>query len=112
MLRLLTGERIKTGRGAHNFRALGDHRYIFVSNRVEDTISIIDQTTLENVGTIAVPGGPDCMEVTADGKTMWATLRFIKKVAVIDIASRKVIKLIPVGRSPHGVFFINHSAGI
>ncbi len=107
-----TVKRIKTGRGAHNFRALGDHRYIFVSNRVEDTISIIDQTTLENVGTIAVPGGPDCMEVTADGKTMWATLRFIKKVAVIDIASRKVIKLIPVGRSPHGVFFINHSAGI
>lgn len=105
-----TVKRIKTGRGAHNFRALGDNRTIFVSNRVENTINVIDQTTLENVGTIDVPGGPDCMEITADGKTMWVTLRFVRKVAVIDIASRKIVKLIPVGRSPHGVYFINHSA--
>ena len=104
-----TVKRIKAGAGTHNFRALGDKRYTFVSNRISNTINIIDQNTLENVGTIDVPGGPDCMEITADGKTMWVTLRWIKKVAVIDIASRKVIKLIPVGRSPHGVYFINHS---
>jgi YVTN family beta-propeller protein len=104
-----TVKRIKAGAGTHNFRALGDKRHIFVSNRISNTINIIDQNTLENVGTIDVPGGPDCMEVTADGKTMWVTLRWIKKVAVIDIASRKVIQLIPVGRSPHGVYFINHA---
>jgi YVTN family beta-propeller protein len=102
-----TVKRIKAGDGAHNFRALGDKRHTFVSNRVSNTINIIDELTLENVGTIKVPGGPDCMELTADGKTLWATLRWIKKVAVIDVASRKVIKLIPVGRSPHGVFFAN-----
>jgi len=28
---------------------------------------------------------------------------------VIDVAKKKVIKLIPVGRSPHGVYFINHA---
>ncbi|WP_317202050.1 cytochrome D1 domain-containing protein [Janthinobacterium sp.] len=104
-----TVKRIKAGAGTHNFRALGDKRHTFVSNRVSNTINIIDQQTLENVGTINVPGGPDCMEVSADGKTMWVTLRWIKKVAVIDLATRKVIKLIPVGRSPHGVYFINHS---
>ena len=102
-------KRIKAGAGTHNFRALGDKRHTFVSNRVSNTINIIDQQTLENVGTINVPGGPDCMEITADGKTMWVTLRWIKKVAVIDLATRKVIKLIPVGRSPHGVYFVNHS---
>jgi YVTN family beta-propeller protein len=100
-----TVKRIKAGDGAHNFRALGDKRHTFVSNRVSNTINIIDQQKLENVGTINVPGGPDCMELTADGKTLWVTLRWIKKVAVIDVASRKVVKLIPVGRSPHGVFF-------
>jgi YVTN family beta-propeller protein len=26
---------------------------------------------------------------------------------VIDVGSRKVLKFIPVGRSPHGVFFAN-----
>lgn len=100
---------IKTGEGAHNFRSLGDKRYVFVSNRVSNTINIIDQQTLENVGTIKVPGGPDCMELTDDGKTLWVTLRWIKQVAVIDVASRKVIKMIPVGRSPHGVYFMNHA---
>jgi len=105
-----TVKRIKAGAGTHNFRAQGDGRLTYVSNRVSNTINIIDQKTLENVGTINVPGGPDCMEITRDGKTMWATLRWIKKVAVIDLQQRKVVKLIPVGRSPHGVFFANSSA--
>jgi YVTN family beta-propeller protein len=103
-------KRIKAGAGTHNFRAQGDNRLTYVSNRVSNTINIIDQKTLENVGTINVPGGPDCMEITEDGKTMWVTLRWIKKVAVIDLPSRKVVKMIPVGRSPHGVFFANSSA--
>ena len=102
-----TVKHIKAGQGAHNFRAAGDGRYTYVSNRVSNSINIIDQKTLENVGQINVPGGPDCMEITADGKTMWVTLRWIKKVAVIDLTSKKVVKLIPVGRSPHGVFFFN-----
>lgn len=104
-----TVKRIKAGLGTHNFRALGDRRHIFVSNRTSNEINILDQQTLEMVGNIAVPGGPDCMEVSADGKTLWATLRWIKKVAVVDIPSRKVIRLIPVGRSPHGVFFANRA---
>jgi len=105
-----TVKRIKAGAGTHNFRSAGDGRYTYVSNRVSNSINIIDQKTLENVGQINVPGGPDCMEITADGKTMWTTLRWIKKVAVIDLPSRKVIKMIPVGRSPHGVFFANSAS--
>lgn len=104
-----TIKRIKAGEGTHNFRSMGDKRHVFVSNRVSSTINIIDQQTLSNVGTIDVPGGPDCMELSADGKTLWTTLRWVKKVAVIDVASKKVIKLIPVGRSPHGVYFNNHA---
>lgn len=103
-------KQIKTGEGAHNFRALGDGRTTFVSNRVAGTICILDQKTLTNIGTINVAGGPDDMEVSADGKTLWTTLRWTRQVAVIDIASRKVIKKIQVGRSPHGIYFANHSA--
>jgi YVTN family beta-propeller protein len=105
-----TVKKIKAGEGAHNFLPMGDKRHTFVSNRLANTINIIDQQTLTNVGTINVPGGPDCMELTGDGKTLWATLRWIKKVAVIDVASKKVVKLIPVGRSPHGVYFNNHAS--
>ena len=97
---------IKTGRAAHNFRPLGDKRHIFLTNRVESTISLIDMDKLEKVADITgLPAGPDCMDVTADGKELWVTFRFSKKVGVIDIASRKLITTIPVGKSPHGIFF-------
>jgi YVTN family beta-propeller protein len=97
---------IKTGKGAHNFRPLGDKRHIFLTNRVDSTISIIDMEKLEKVADIkGLPSGPDCMDVTADGKELWVTFRFAKKVGIIDIASRKLISTIPVGKSPHGIFF-------
>lgn len=100
-------KRIPTAKGAHNFRPLGDGRHLLVSNRVENSISVIDQSTLERKYDIPVPGGPDCMEVTADGKLIWVTQRWVKQVAVVDVAQRRVIATIPVGRSPHGIFFAN-----
>jgi len=97
-------KRIATGKGAHNFRPLGDGRHVFVTNRVENTVSVIDMQTLEKKYDIKVPNGPDCMEVSADGKTLWVTQRFGKSVAVIDIPARQVVASIPVGKSPHGIF--------
>lgn len=100
-------KRINTGKGAHNFRPLGDKKHVFVSNRVASTISLINMQTLEKVGDITgLPAGPDDMEITPDGKTLWVTLRFSKKVGVIDIPSMKLVAVIPVGKSPHGVFFM------
>jgi DNA-binding beta-propeller fold protein YncE len=100
-------KRIVTGKGAHNFRPLGDGRYVFVGNRVAGTVSLIDQLALEKTADIAVPHGPDCMEVSADRKWLWVTQRWGKSVAVVDIDARSVAKTIPVGRSPHGIFFAN-----
>ena len=99
-------KRITTGKGAHNFRPLGDKKHVFVSNRIASTISLINMQTLEKVGDITgLPAGPDDMEITPDGKTMWVTFRFSKKVGVIDIPTMKLVTVIPVGKSPHGVFF-------
>jgi YVTN family beta-propeller protein len=50
------------------------------------------------------------MELTADGKTLYVTSRWIKKLAVVDMATRTVVKQIRVGRSPHGVYFDAHAA--
>jgi len=99
-------KRIPTGKGAHNFRPLGDKKHVFVTNRIASSISLINMQTLEKVGDITgLPAGPDDMEITPDGKTLWVTLRFSKKVGVIDIPSMKLVSVIPVGKSPHGVFF-------
>ena len=100
---------LPTGQGAHAFRALGDRRHVLVSNRVANTISQIDYTTLQVVATLPGPSGPDCMEVTADGKTILVASRWARKLSVIDIASGKVLRQVPVGKSPHGVWTLDHA---
>ena len=100
---------IPTGEGAHAFRALGDGRHVFVSNRVANTISKIDLQTLSVVSQFNAPGGPDCMEVSADMKTLMVSSRWIKKVSIIDIQSGALTKQVNVGRSPHGVWTLDHA---
>jgi YVTN family beta-propeller protein len=100
---------IKTGAGAHAFRSVGDKRHVYVSNRVANSISKLDLQSLEVVATFAVPGGPDCMEVSADGKLLMVTSRWAKKLTVIDTQSKKIVKQINVGRSPHGVWTLDHA---
>jgi YVTN family beta-propeller protein len=100
---------VKTGLGAHAFRAVGDKRHVFVSNRVANTISKIDLQTFEVVASYAAPGGPDCMDVSADGKLLMVTSRWAKKLTVIDTETRKIVRQVNVGRSPHGVWTLDHA---
>jgi YVTN family beta-propeller protein len=100
---------IPTGAGAHSFRAVGDRRHVLVSNRVANTISQIDYQTLTVVDTFPVPAGPDDIEISADGKTLMVASRWAKKLTVIDAATRKVTRQVNVGKSPHGVWTLNHA---
>jgi YVTN family beta-propeller protein len=100
---------ISTGEGAHAFRALGDGRHVFVGNRVANTVNKIDYLKLESVGQFKAPGGPDCMEVTADGKLLLVSSRWIKKVSVIDIATGQLVRQVKVGKSPHGIWTLDHA---
>jgi YVTN family beta-propeller protein len=102
-------KKLPTGKGAHAFRALGDRKHVLVSNRVANTVSQIDYTSLQVVAEFPGPSGPDCMEVTADGKLILLASRWARKLTVIDIATRKVIRQVPVGKSPHGVWTLDHA---
>lgn len=101
-------ERITTGAGAHSFRALGDRRHIFVSNRAGNTISEIDYVECKVVATFPAPSGPDDMEITPDGKTMMVASRWAGKLSVIDLQTHKLMRQIRVGKSPHGVWTLDH----
>lgn len=96
--------RIRTGRGAHNFLLTPDGKTLYVSNRVAGTISILNPDTLDITGTLVAPGGPDDMALSADEKELWVTGRWRAAVFVIDRASGTVKTMIPVGRSPHGIY--------
>lgn len=102
--------RIKTGNGAHAFRAQGDGQHLFVSNRVANTISRIDMNTFTVTDTYNVPGGPDCMEMLADGKTLLVSSRWVGRLSVLDLETGKVARQVKVGKSPHGVWTLNHAA--
>ncbi len=102
-------KRIETGDGAHAFRSAGDRRHVFVSNRVANTISKIDTQELSVVDRYPAPGGPDCMELLADGKTLLVTSRWARKLTFIDTSTRRVIRQVPVGKSPHGVWTLDHA---
>ena len=105
-----TVKRITTARGAHNFLPRGDGRHVFVSNRtVNGSISLLDMQNLSVVENYDVPGGPDDMEIREDGKELWATARFARKVQVVNLEQKKLSHSIRVGRSPHGVSFISHA---
>lgn len=104
--RLIT--RLKTNKGAHAFRSQGDSRHVFVSNRAANTISRIDTKTLTVVAEYPAPGGPDCMDMLNDGKTLLVTSRWIRKLSVIDIDKKEVVRQVNVGRSPHGVWTLDH----
>ena len=105
-------KRITTGKGAHAFRARGDQRHVFVSNRVANTISVIDTQTLAVLDQYAAPGGPDCMELLSDQRTLLVTCRWARKLTYIDTEDKRIVRQVVVGRSPHGVWTLAHAGRI
>ena len=100
---------IKTDKGAHAFRATGDGKHLFVSNRVANTISKIDMQSQTVVDKYPGPSGPDCMDVTPDGRYILLSSRWAGKMSVIDTQERKVVTQVKVGKSPHGIWTLDHA---
>lgn len=104
---LLAG-RFHTGEGAHSFRSLGDGRHVLVSNRAGNTISKLDLVDWKVLEDYPAPSGPDDMELLTDDRTLLVTSRWAGKLSVIDREKRKVVAQVRVGRSPHGVWTLDH----
>ena len=49
------------------------------------------------------------MDVSRDGKFIYVTSRWARKLTVIDMAARKVVRQVNVGKSPHGVWTLDHA---
>ncbi len=98
-------QRIFTGKGAHNiFRMPNDDKRVLITNRVDGSMSIFDLDKLEVVDRIKVPGGPDDVDFSPDGKTVWVTQRWRRRITAVDLVARKIMGSIVVGRSPHGIY--------
>ncbi|MDQ0381340.1 YncE family protein [Amycolatopsis thermophila] len=96
---------IPTGMGAHGLYLSRDARQLYVTNRHEGTISVLDAYTGAAVTTWRLPGGgsPDMGNVTADGSRLWVSGRYDRVVYVISTQDGSLIRKIPVGDEPHGL---------
>jgi YVTN family beta-propeller protein len=95
---------IPTGRGAHGIYFSRDGKRVFVSNRDEGSISVLDVATRKQIAKWQIPGGsPDMGAVSADGKTLWLAGRYNGEVYAIDTTTGQLRARIPVGSGPHGL---------
>ncbi|MEO7071091.1 MAG: hypothetical protein ABI131_11440 [Nostocoides sp.] len=96
---------IRTGHGAHGIYPSRDAKRLFISNRDEGTISVLDSATLKQVALWKIPGGgsPDMGGVTADGKELWLSGRYNAEVYVFDTTTGKLTHRIKVNPGPHGL---------
>jgi len=96
---------IPTGKGAHGLFVSRDSKLLYVSNRGEGSISVVDLADREVTDKWMLPhgGSPDMGGISADGKELWVAGRYNAEVYAIDIATGKLIARIPVGKGPHGL---------
>jgi len=96
---------IPTGKGAHGIYPDRDGRRIFVSNRGQGSISVLDATSLAITATWRIPGGgsPDMGGVTGDGTQLWLSGRYHAEIYVVNTTTGALIKRIKVNAGPHGL---------
>jgi YVTN family beta-propeller protein len=96
---------IPTGKGAHGLYVSRDSQYLYVSNRGEGSVTLINFKTRAIAAKWKIPGGgsPDMGGVSADGKQLWLSGRYDSVVYVLDTSDGHLLAKIPVGKGPHGL---------
>ena len=96
---------IPTGAGAHGLYASRDSKTLYISNRHEGSVSLLDFATRKVVKKWRLKGGgsPDMGGVSADGKTLWLSGRYNEEVYAINTTDGTLRARIKVGAGPHGL---------
>jgi YVTN family beta-propeller protein len=96
---------IPTGPDAHGLYPSRDARDLYVTNRGNGTITVIDFATQKIAATWRIPGGgsPDMGGLSPDGKVLWVSGRYNAVVYAISTVTGRLLAKIPVGPQPHGL---------
>ena len=96
---------IPTGKGAHGLVFSRDATRLFVTNRSEGSISVLDAYTGAPIALWRLPGGgsPDMGNITADGAQLWVSGRYNSVVYVVSTTDGTLLHTIKVGNEPHGL---------
>jgi YVTN family beta-propeller protein len=95
---------VPVGSGDEGFDISPDNKEIWTANSQDGTISIINLTDKKVVQTLdANVRSANRLKFTPDGKQVFVSMLGSSDVAVLDAATRKEVKRIPVGRGAAGI---------
>ena len=96
---------IATGKGTHGLYVSRDSKTLYISNRGEGSVTLLDLATRKIVTKWKIPGGgsPDMGGVSADGKVLWLSGRYNAEVYAFDTTDGHLLARIKVGKGPHGL---------
>jgi len=98
---------IPTGYGSHGIYFSRDAKRMFVTNRGEGSVSVLDPANGKVLIKWRIPGGgsPDMGGLSPDGSQLWLSGRYHNEVYVLDTRDGRLIKRIKVGNGPHGLLY-------
>ena len=96
---------LHTGAGAHGLYPSREDHFLYVTNRMAGSISVLSFRTRHILHTwqLPLPASPDMGNVSADGSTLWLSGRYNSEVYAVNTATGKLRARIPVGAGPHGL---------
>ena len=96
---------VPTGKGTHGLYVDRSGRRLFITNRGEGSVSVLDLASRRVAAIWRIPGGgsPDMGGVSADGRVLWLSGRYDGVVYAIRTTDGHLLAKIPVGSGPHGL---------
>jgi YVTN family beta-propeller protein len=99
-----TVKTIAVGRTPHNARFTADSKLAYVTLQGAGAVAVVNMQALAKTGEFPVPGveHPHNLDLSANGKILWIR-GLVAKVAAVDLATHKVLAVIPVGLGHGGI---------
>jgi YVTN family beta-propeller protein len=96
---------IATGKGTHGLYVSRDSKTLYISNRGEGSVTLLDLATQKIMTKWQIPhgGSPDMGGVSVDGKVLWLSGRYNAEVYAFDTTDGHLLARIKVGKGPHGL---------
>ncbi len=99
---------ISVGREPQSVALNGDNTKAYVANAIDGTVSVIQTSTLNVIGTIRVGAEPWALAFTPNGSKLYCANSSSNSVSVIDPSTDKVVKTIEnVGVLPRAIAITN-----
>ena len=87
-------------KGAMAIRPTADWGLFWLTAPADNKLLLMNPQTGSVEASIDVPGEPHGLVFSPDGKTIYVGQRGLNQIAMIDTASRKIVKTTPIGKRP------------